>query len=42
MNPSVGVHPFDFHNLAFEQDRRIGVEFRPEGVMGRRWLQGGK
>src|SRR5262249_14700439 len=36
VNPRVGIDPFDFHDLAFEQDRKVGVEFRSEGMMSRR------
>jgi hypothetical protein len=36
VNPGVWIDPFDFRNLAFEQDRSVSVEFRPERVMSRR------
>jgi hypothetical protein len=35
VDPGVGVDPLDLHDLAFEQDRAVRIEFASEGVMGR-------
>jgi hypothetical protein len=35
----MGIDPFDFRDLAFEQHRSIRVEFRSKGVMSRCWAR---
>ena len=36
VNPGMGIHPFDLHNLALEQDRAVRVELSAKGVMSLR------